>query len=58
MTNAFEVRVIQQVGDKTNIVRFVFNQMSAAMEFVETCIECGDDGTVVKIEDIEYKEDR
>ena len=57
MTNAYEVLVIQQVEDKAHVVRFVFNHMGTALEFVETCLECGDEGTVAKIKGIEYKED-
>lgn len=30
-------------------VRFGFNKLSDAMNFVEICVECGDDGTMVMI---------
>lgn len=45
----FRVKVEQ--GD--NIIFFGFNTQRDALDFVEDCIECGDDGTRVEV----YKEE-
>ena len=40
---------IVMVKQDKAVVRFGFNNMSDAMEFVTTCAECGDEGTEVMI---------
>lgn len=43
-------------GKKANYgVWFEFNKLADACQFVETCMECGDEGTIVSIR--ENKED-
>ena len=49
MSDNIEVLVMQTNDAGTACIRFEFVALSDAMEFVSTCVECGDDGTVVKI---------
>ena len=40
---------IVTVKQNDNVVGFGFNNMSDALEFSETCLECGDEGTEIII---------
>ena len=44
----WRVSIKQGVGS-VRIVMFGFNEMSDAMEFASTCLECGDKSTSVEI---------
>lgn len=37
------------VAQENGYIKLEFNKMSYALEFVERCLECGDTGTVVTI---------
>ena len=40
--------IILSQGDD-NVITFEFNRLSDALQFAETCLECGDPGTVVTV---------
>lgn len=52
MKGEYKVIVTQGVT-QSEAVAFVFSQLCDAIEFVGTCLECGTDGTIVRISRIE-----
>lgn len=51
----YKVWVTQNKG--ANMIRFAFNELAHAMEFISTCIEVGDKGTEACIREINEEED-
>ncbi len=49
MNDSYVVHVSQEKDRVRFSLRFVFCNMADAMEFAETCIECGEDSTEVNI---------
>lgn len=43
----YVVTVVQETG----FITLTFNKMAYALEFAERCLECGDEGTEVKIKE-------
>ena len=52
MNGEYQVVVTQGIAH-TDTVSFVFTHLNDATEFAGTCLECGKDGTIVKISRIE-----
>lgn len=53
LSESYEVLVLQVNDDGASQSRFEFVVLCDAMEFASTCIECGDDGTEVRIKRVE-----